>query len=90
LRFTSLLGISLIILSSDARDSDNTGVTGISIDSYYRDSTLLLALRIVSLAGSFSISARTLSGLNGNKPLPLYTARIFFFVSAVSLAGLYR
>ena len=90
MRFVSSLGISLIILRSDARDSNNTSVIGVGIDSYRGDSTLLLALRIVSLVGGFSVSARTLLGLNGNKPLPLHAARIFLFVSAVSLAGLYR
>lgn len=91
LRFASSLGISLIMLRSDARDSADTGVAGvgIGIDSYCGDSTLS-ALGIVSSAGSFGVSVRTLSGLNGNKPLPLYAARIFLFVSAVSLTGLYR
>lgn len=77
------------MLKSDARDSADTGVAGVGIDSYCGDSTLS-ALGIVSSAGSFGVSVRTLSGLNGNKPLPLYAARIFLFVSAVSLTGLYR
>jgi hypothetical protein len=72
LRYASSLGISLIILRSDARDSDDTGVAGVGIDSYCGDSTLSLALGIVSSAGGFGISARTLSRLNGNKPLPLH------------------
>jgi hypothetical protein len=38
--------------------------------------------------GGFGVSVRTLLGLNGNNLLPLYAARIFLFVSALSLAGL--
>jgi hypothetical protein len=34
--------------------------------------------------------ARTLSGLNGNKPLPLHAAIMFLLVSELTLAGLYR
>jgi hypothetical protein len=89
LRFALSLGISLIILRSDARDSADTGVAGVGINSYYRDSALS-ALQIVSSAGGFGVSASTLLGLNRNKPLPLHAKRIFLFVSAASLAGLYR
>ena len=85
-----LLGISLIILKSNTRDSNNTSIISISINLYYRDSTLLLALKIVSLVGSFSISIKTLLGLNRNKLLFFYTIRIFLFISIISFISLYR
>ena len=89
------LVIRVIILSSDVSPSDDTGVVGVGNAAYgRRDSTLSRAFGIVTdkLAGfgGFNVSARTLSGLNRNKPLPLYTARIFLFMSALSLAELYR
>ena len=59
------------MFSSDVRASAGTGVTGVGNASYCgQDSSLTLsAFRMVNPSGGFGVSARTLSGLNGNKPL---------------------
>jgi hypothetical protein len=88
----SSLGIDLILLISDVRASPDTGVVGVGSASYLgRDSNLSSsAFEILSSVGGFRTCARTLSGLNGNKPLPLYAAIMFLLVSELTLAGLYR
>lgn len=71
--------------------SPDFGVIGVSNTSYRNYTIILLFIRIVNLIGGrggYSILASTLLGLNGNKPLPLYSIRIFLLVSAFSLIGL--
>lgn len=84
-----LLETCLILSSSIARASPNFGVIGVGSASKLRDSTLSsLAVNIARLLDSFRISTRTLSRLNRNRLLSLYTPRMFLFVKAFSLAEL--
>jgi hypothetical protein len=82
----------MIRFCSDIKAFANTSVTGVySITSCGQDPTFtLLAFGIVKLAGGFSISLRTLSRLNGNKPLVAKLALMFFSVNALSLIRLKR
>ena len=82
----------MILLSSDVRASPDTGIVGVGSASYPgRDSNLSSsAFEILSSVGGFGTCARTLSGLNGNKPLPFYATTMFLLVSEFTLAGLYR
>ena len=77
-------------LCSDIRASADTGVTGVcSTSSCGQDVTFISsAFGIVSSAGGFGVSLSTLSGLSGSKPHLAHPARMFFFVSALCLAGL--
>lgn len=71
--------------------SPDFGVAGVSNTLYRNCTVILLFIGIVNSTGGgggYSILASTLLGLNRNKPLPLYPARIFLLVSAFSLTGL--
>jgi hypothetical protein len=79
----------MIRFYSDINASANTDVTGVyNTTSYRQDPTFILsAFRIVSAKG-FSISLRTLSKLNKNKPLTAKLALMFFGINALSLIRL--
>jgi hypothetical protein len=67
------------------------GVTGVRNTSADEQAPATSAsLGMTSAAGGFGISLSTLSGLKGNKPVAAHPARMFLFVIALSLAGLYR
>lgn len=77
--------------SSLAKSAPDFGVAGVCNASYRGCVVVALLIGIVSSTGGgggLGILASTLLELNGNKPLPLYPARMFLFVSAMSLAGL--
>ena len=67
-------GTCLIIFSKNIRAPGEAGVTGVCKASYCELYSPLMSLALGSAsARGFGMSARTVSGLNRNKPLPIYS-----------------
>jgi len=75
---------------SDIRVSADTGVLGVRSASSCGQDLTSSASGMVSSTGGFVMSLITLSGSNGAKPHFAHPARMFFFVSSLSLARLYN
>lgn len=104
-RVLGSLSSCLIRLCNDVRASvvkGVTGVTGVTVVMGVGGATNVAgatdgwriwsygsAFGIVISAGGFGVCRRTLSGLNGNKPVAAHPARTFLVI-AFCLAGAYR
>jgi predicted transcriptional regulator len=82
----------MIRFCNNIKDSINASVIGVyGFTSCRQDLTFtLLALKMASLAKGAGILLSTLFKLNGNRPLVVKLALIFFSVNALSLIRLYK